>query len=614
MAIETINIGSAPNDGTGDPLRTAFNKTNTNFLNITADGGDEITVTDPTTSTDQTLNVALQNIFDNGGGATPDLPTVLAQGNREILKIGDTVETYTTVLADRGKVIFMPSTATLFTELTIDNVYNVGDTILFYSQGGGGTIKTTSGGAFLPNIATEISTIYAGDLISITLIENTGGDFYYSYNIMPYEITSGGVTDGDKGDITVSGSGTVWTIDNGAVSLAKTSGVQAELVSGTNIKTINGQAVLGSGDLSIGTLGATQNARATRLELTNDINLGVSPTGSVSVIDFDNTVFNVDPTVFTNNGAGTITCTLAGNYLVTTSIVLESPLATAITKSELGIRKNGSTIVCATTDDNPIALGNNIRSLTTSTIINLAANDTLQAVVNLFGATATGRGLRLPALFGTTATQVSNISIERLEVSQVDGLDATRIANGSVNNAEFQRLDGVTSNIQTQLDNRVRTLLNDNVDSSTVTGVTANTIIKSYLIPANTLAVGDTIDFKSVVSVTGINATKVLRLATNTSNSLTSALTLATLSAAAANRYLSLDRTYTLKTGNVLQSFPTGSSAVTDESTVTNPPDSTTFNPAVDNWFIIAIQPNSALDSFLQTLCYITLMKQKTTV
>lgn len=34
MAQQTINTGTAPNDGTGDPLQTAFNKCNDNFTEL----------------------------------------------------------------------------------------------------------------------------------------------------------------------------------------------------------------------------------------------------------------------------------------------------------------------------------------------------------------------------------------------------------------------------------------------------------------------------------------------------------------------------------------------------------------------------------------------------
>ena len=45
MAQQTINIGTVANDGTGDPLRTAFDKANDNFTELYGFGGDISAVT-----------------------------------------------------------------------------------------------------------------------------------------------------------------------------------------------------------------------------------------------------------------------------------------------------------------------------------------------------------------------------------------------------------------------------------------------------------------------------------------------------------------------------------------------------------------------------------------
>jgi hypothetical protein len=70
MARQTVNIGSAPNDGTGDPLRVAYDKLNDNFLEIYDEGGANIIVNNPVTLTETTLDVALADIEAGSGGGS----------------------------------------------------------------------------------------------------------------------------------------------------------------------------------------------------------------------------------------------------------------------------------------------------------------------------------------------------------------------------------------------------------------------------------------------------------------------------------------------------------------------------------------------------------------
>jgi len=147
------------------------------------------------------------------------------------------------------------------------------------------------------------------------------GDGTTAWNSLSYAGGSGsGVTDGDKGDITVSSSGATWTIDNGAVSYAKMQDVSAaskligrgsasgsgdpqEITIGTNL-TMSGTTLSAAGSIS-GSTGSTDNA-IIRADGTG----GSTIQGSVPTIDDNGKIladaFAFDTTPTTTGGTGVI--------------------------------------------------------------------------------------------------------------------------------------------------------------------------------------------------------------------------------------------------------------------------------------------------------------------
>lgn len=133
-------------------------------------------------------------------------------------------------------------------------------------------------------------TLVAGSNITITTDASTD-------SITIASTGGGGVSDGDKGDITVSSSGTVWTVDNDAISYAKIQNVSAA-------SRLLGRGDSGSGDVQEITLGTGLTMTGTTLSASSSGGTVLSPS---QITSWQN---NYNPTSW---GSGVQTLRLDGN-------------------------------------------------------------------------------------------------------------------------------------------------------------------------------------------------------------------------------------------------------------------------------------------------------------
>ena len=408
MARQNINIGSSANDGTGDPLRTAFDKINDNFVELYGTDNDINTL-------DANLNV---NTFAITTGVTNGDITVTPNGTGSI-KLGAMKFNGTTLSSDDSTQITIAeniqTTGTLNVTgaTTLSSTLSVGTSLALAT---GATVTGIDNGTLATGSATLLATqgaiktyvdaqVTASDL-DFTADDSTTNSIDLDSEVMQFSGGTGITTSATGNTVTTAIDGTVVTLTgsqtltnkiltNPTINAATMTGAVA--IDGVTIDDNTIKANASNADLELDGSGTGQTKILANATVVGTLNTAdVSTTGNTTVSGSLTTgTFNVGD--LNIDASGKITTDTNGDVNIdpsgTGAIVLTGPISHTGTQTTTGqmnvdnLRLDGN-VLSATSGSITLtpADGQNVAIGGTSTKLTAAeANFTLMEATTIRG-------------------------------------------------------------------------------------------------------------------------------------------------------------------------------------------------------------------------------------
>jgi len=165
----------------------------------------------------------------------------------------------------------------------------------------------------------------------------------------------------------------------------------------------------------------------------------------------------------------------------------------------------------------------------------------------------------------------------------------------------------ISSATQTALNSTIKTVVKDATASTAVTGTTAETLLNTYLIPANTFGANDVMRISSFLAEkTGTAGTVTMRVKVGTTATFGSATSIGMYTTGVTEVFCIMVRSSITVRGGLLRFLNGGSSRQTDASASSVVVTTMSFNPAVDNYIFTSLQLSLGTESAFQSNFLVT--------